>query len=292
MHAFEYSAPRTVDDAVAILSEAGGNASLLAGGTDIIPRMREGRERPKVLVDVKGIPEINELSYDRESGLHLGSAVPCCRIYEDPAVRETYPALVDSASLIGSIQIQARATIGGNLCNASPAADAVPTLIVLGARAEIVGPGGRREVAVESFCTGPGQTVLGEGEFLVALHIPTPQPHSGAFFLRFIPRNEMDIAVVNAAASVTIDPDGKSALAARIAVGAVAPTPLHLPEAAEALTRNGLSDDAIDRAASIAREAARPISDMRGTVRQRRHLAGVLTRRAISGAIARANESR
>jgi carbon-monoxide dehydrogenase medium subunit len=242
-------------------------------------------------VDIKGIPEINELAFDPASGLQLGAGVPCCRIYEDPSVRETFPALVDSTSLIGSIQIQGRASVGGNLCNASPAADTVPTLIVLGARAQIAGPDGRREVPVESFCTGPGQTVLGEGEFLVSVHIPTPEPNSGAFFLRFIPRNEMDIAVVNAAASVTLAGDGKLARAARIAVGAVAPTPLFLPEAAEALTRNGLSDEAIDRAASIAVESARPISDMRGTARQRRHLTGVLTRRAIAGAIARANAS-
>ena len=289
MHAFEYTAPQTVDDTVAILADARGEASLLAGGTDLIPRMREGRERPRVLVDIKGLPEINALAYDRASGLRLGAAVPCCRIYEDHSVRETYPALVDSTSLIGCTQIQSRATVGGNLCNASPAADTVPTLIVLGARAEIAGPKGRREVPVESFCTAPGRTVLGEGEFLVSLRIPTPQPHSGAFFLRFIPRNEMDIAVVNASASVTMDPDGKSALSARIAVGAVAPTTLFLPQAAEALTGNGLSEDAIDRAASLARDAAQPISDMRGTARQRRHLTGVLTRRAIVGAIARAN---
>ncbi|MDP6777822.1 MAG: FAD binding domain-containing protein, partial [Candidatus Latescibacteria bacterium] len=185
MHAFEYTAPRTVDETISILTEAPGDARLLAGGTDILTRMRDGHERPRVLVDIKGIPEINELAFDPASGLQLGAGVPCCRIYEDPSVRETFPALVDSTSLIGSIQIQGRASVGGNLCNASPAADTVPTLIVLGARAQIAGPDGRREVPVESFCTGPGQTVLGEGEFLVSVHIPTPEPNSGAFFLRF-----------------------------------------------------------------------------------------------------------
>ncbi len=291
MHAFDYAAPQSVDEAVSLLSEHGDQARILAGGSDIIAQLQEGRRRVKLLVDVKKIPDANELSYDSENGLQLGAGVPCCRIYEDEAVQANYPALVDSTSLIGSIQIQGRATVGGNLCNASPAADTIPSIIVLGAVAQIAGPNGRREVPVEDFCTAPGQSVLEDGEFLVSLHIPAPQPNSGAFFLRFIPRNEMDIAVVNAAASVVLNGDKNSVESARIAVGAVAPIPLFLPEAAEALAGNGISDEVVERAAEIAKEAARPISDMRGTVEQRKHLTAVLTKRAIRGAVERAQAS-
>ena len=291
MHAFDYAAPQSVDEAVSLLSEHGDQARILAGGSDIIAQLQEGRRRVKLLVDVKKIPDANELSYDSENGLQLGAGVPCCRIYEDEAVQANYPALVDSASLIGSIQIQGRATVGGNLCNASPAADTIPSIIVLGAVAQIAGPNGRREVPVEDFCTAPGQTVLEEGEFLVSMNIPVPQPNSGAFFLRFIPRNEMDIAVVNAAVSVVLNGDKDSVKSARIAVGAVAPTPLFLPEVAEALAGKGISDEVVERAAEIAEEAARPISDMRGTVEQRKHLTAVLTKRAIRGAVGRAQVS-
>jgi CO/xanthine dehydrogenase FAD-binding subunit len=291
LHAFDYAAPQTVDAAVALLSEHGDQARMLAGGSDIIAQLKEGRRRLKVLVDIKKIPEANELSFDSKNGLVLGAGVPCCRIYEDSEISKAYPALVDSASLIGSIQIQGRATVGGNLCNASPAADTIPTLIALGAVAHIVGPDGRREVPAESFCTGPGQSVLKSNEFLIAIRIPAPKANSGAKFLRFIPRNEMDIAVTNVAAAVVLDQSGGSFESARIAVGAVAPIPLFLPEAGDALAGNEVSDEVIEQAAAIARESARPITDMRGTVEQRTHLAGVLTRRAIQGAVDRAKAS-
>jgi CO/xanthine dehydrogenase FAD-binding subunit len=291
LHAFDYAAPQTVDAAVALLSEHGDQARMLAGGSDIIAQLKEGRRQLKVLVDIKKIPEANELSYDSKNGLVLGAGVPCCRIYEDQAISDAYPALVDSASLIGSIQIQGRATIGGNLCNASPAADSIPTLIALEAVAHIVGPNGRREVDAESFCTSPGKSVMKPNEFLISIHIPAPKPNSGARFLRFIPRNEMDIAVTNAASSVVLDSSGKSFESARISVGAVAPTPLYLPEAGEALVGKEVSDEVIEQAAEIARQAARPITDMRGTIEQRTHLAGVLTRRTIQGAVDRAKAS-
>ncbi|MDA0748015.1 MAG: xanthine dehydrogenase family protein subunit M [bacterium] len=291
MHAFEYAAPKTVDEAVALLSGNGDQARILAGGSDIIAQLKEGRRRVKVLVDVKTIPEANELSYDPKKGLTLGAGVPCCRIYEEEAIAKAYPALVDSTSLIGSIQIQGRATVGGNLCNASPAADTIPSLIVLGGVATIVGPKGKREVKVEEFCTAPGKNVLQDGEFLLSLHFPAPAANSGARFLRFIPRNEMDIAVVNAAVSVVLSADKKKFESARIAVGAVAPTPLFLPAAGDALAGNAVSDEVIENAAEIARKAAKPISDMRGTIEQRTHLAGVLTRRAIQGAVERAKAS-
>jgi len=289
LYAFDYVAPQTVEEAVAVLSENGSDARMLAGGSDIIAQLKEGRREVKVLVDVKKIPAANELAFNSRQGLTIGAGVSCCDIYENEHVASNYPALVDSTELIGSIQIQGRATIGGNLCNASPAADTIPTLIVLGATAKIAGLGGVREVAVEDFCTAPGQTVLQGGEFLVSLHFPPPAANSGAYFLRFIPRNEMDIAVVNAAASVVLDAGKNAFESARIAVGAVAPVPLYLPAAGAALAGSDVSDQSIEMAAEIARQSARPITDMRGTIEQRVHLAGVLTRRAVRGAVERAS---
>jgi CO/xanthine dehydrogenase FAD-binding subunit len=291
LHAFDYAAPTSVKEAVSLLGRHGKDARILAGGTDIISQMKEGRRRVKLLVDAKKIPEANELSYGPRKGLRIGAAVPCARIYDDPAVSASYPALIDAVSLVGSIQIQSRATLAGNLCNASPAADTVPAMVVLGARARLIGPRGERLVPVEDFCTAPGQTILDEDEFVLSLDFPSPKARSGAHFLRFIPRNEMDIAVTNAAASVVLDKEGSGAVSARVALGAVAPTVLLLDEAADVLTKNGLSDEVIDLAAGIARKAARPITDMRGTEAQRIHLAGVLTRRAIKGAVARAQAS-
>ena len=288
MYAFDYVAPQSVDEAVAVLSENGSDARMLAGGSDIIAQLKEGRRQVRVLVDVKKIPAANELAFDARHGLTIGAGVSCCDIYENEHVASNYPALVDSTELIGSIQIQGRATIGGNLCNASPAADTIPTLIVLGATARIAGPEGEREVAVEDFCTAPGQTVLQDGEFLVSVHFPPPAANSGAYFLRFIPRNEMDIAVVNAAASVVLNANKNAFESARIAVGAVAPIPLYLPAAGAALAGSEVSEQSIEMAAEIARQSARPITDMRGTIEQRVHLAGVLTRRAVCGAVERA----
>jgi len=281
VRAIEYAAPTSVAEAVTLLQRGGETARPLAGGTDLIVMAREYRRDVSLMVDVKRIPELMELSYDPQRGLHLGAAVPCYRIYEDPQVQRLYPALVDSAALIGGIQIQNRASIGGNLCNASPAADSIPTLIVLGAVCHIAGPGGERTVPVEQFCTGPGRTVLAPGELLVWIEIPPPAPRSGARFLRFIPRNEMDIAVANAAGAVTLDETRRRIAHARGAVGAGAPTPLPVEDAGWGLAGARLAG----------RAASRPITDMRGSAAQRRHLAGVLVRRALEGAIARARES-
>jgi carbon-monoxide dehydrogenase medium subunit len=291
MKAFDYAAPRTIHEAVALLAERGDRARVLAGGTDIIVQVREGRRDLDLMVDIKGIREANQLEYDPEHGLRLGSAVPCCRIAENGQVAAIYPALHEAASLVGGVQIQSRASVGGNLCNASPAADTIPPLIVYGAQCVIAGPGGQREVPAENFCTGPGRTVLGRGEFLVGLRIPPPKLQSGGHYLRFIPRNEMDIAVVGVGAAVTLDRNRSRCLDARIALAAVAPTPLLVAEAGAALVDGSISETLIDRAASLARAAARPISDMRGDADYRRHLVGVLTKRALERAIARAKES-
>lgn len=290
MQAKEYVAAQTVEEAVAALGRNGGTtARALAGGTDLIVMVRENRRNVDVMVDVKTIPELTEVRLDA-SGLTLGAAAPCWKIYEDPAVAKAYPALIDSASLIGGTAIQGRASLGGNLCNSSPAADSIPTLIALSGVCTIAGPNGRRTVPVEEFCTGPGQNVLAPGELLVSIHFPAPTANSGARFLRFIPRNEMDIAVVNAAVWVQLDA-GKSRIErARVAIGAVAPTPLLVREAAAAIAGQGVDPESLKKVEEPVRAAARPISDMRGTIAQRKHLVGVIARRALEGAVARAQE--
>ena len=288
MKDFDYAAPRSLAEAVALLAEHGDRARVLAGGTDILVQLREGRRELDLLVDVKNVPEVNELRYDRGAGLTLGAAVPCCRVYENAEVARAYPGLIDAVSLIGGVQIQGRAGVGGNLCNASPAADTIPPLIAHEAVAVIAGPQGQREVPVEKFCTAPGRTVLGRGELLVSLRLPPPKPHSAGRYLRFIPRNEMDIAVVGAGVSVTLDESKSRCVGARVALAAVAPTPLFVPEAGAALVDGAITDALIDRAAELAQAAARPISDMRGDADYRRHLVGVLVRRAVRGAIERA----
>ncbi|MCS6851698.1 MAG: xanthine dehydrogenase family protein subunit M [Gemmataceae bacterium] len=291
MEPFDYAAPKTLNEAIALLVERGDRARVLAGGTDIIVQVREGRRHADLLVDIKRIPEVNILHYDPREGLRLGAAVPCYRIYEDADIARLYPGLIDAVSLIGGIQIQSRASVGGNLCNASPAADTVPALIVHEARCVVMGPAGQRLVPVEEFCVAPGRTVLGRGELLVELRLPPPRPHFGAHYLRFIPRNEMDIAVVGVGAAVALDERRERCVQARIGLAAVAPTPLLVPEAAAALMDGPLTESHFDRAAALAQAAARPISDLRGDAAFRRHLVGVLTKRALRTALQRARET-
>jgi len=285
---FEYQAPASLDLAVKLLSELNGQARPMAGGTDLLVQIRQNRQTPDRVVDVKKIPELNELRYDPSQGLTIGAAVPCYLIYQDQNVATSYQGLVDSTSIIGGIGIQGRATLGGNLCNSSPSGDSLPTMIALGATALIAGPQGRREVPVEQFCTAPARNVLQPGELLVAIRFPAPRANSGAHYQRFIPRYEMDIAVVGVGAQVELDRDKRTIRSARIALGAVAPTPLFVPQAGAALEGKPATEESFRQAAEIAREAAKPISDMRGTAEQRTHLVGVLTRRVLMGAAARA----
>ncbi|MBI3468139.1 MAG: xanthine dehydrogenase family protein subunit M [Planctomycetes bacterium] len=287
MHAFEYEAPTTLQEAVAHLVKHQGAARPLAGGTDLIDQMRVGRLTPAVLIDVKKITELNVLAVDRD-GLHVGAAVPCYRIYGHPAVAEQYAALADSCRIIGGIQIQSRATIGGNLCNSGPAADSTPSMIALGGICVIAGGSGTREVPVESFCTGPGKNVLQPGELLVEIRFPPRPRNSGSHYRRLIPRNEMDIAVVGVGAAVELDDDGPNFRSARIGLGAVAPTPLFAQEAGEALAGRPVNDEALARAAAAARASVSPITDMRGTKEYRVHVTGVLVERVLRTAVARA----
>ena len=287
MKDFQYLAPRKLDEAAALMAEHADSAQLLAGGTDLLIFMRNGRKSPDVIIDAKKIPELTRLDLNPDS-LTIGAAVSCRTIWEDPEITGRFPALADAATLIGGIQIQGRATFGGNLCNAAPSADTVPPVIVYGATAHIVSARGERHAPVEEICTGPGTTSLAADEILVSLTIPTPPANSGAAFLRFIPRNEMDIAVANAAARVDLDEAGGTFKSARIAIGAVAPTPLFVEAAGAALGGKPVNDDAIVAAAQIARDAATPINDMRGTIEHRKQLVEVLTARALRRACDRA----
>ncbi len=291
MQAFEYINAQTVSEVVALLDEKGDQARILAGGTDLIVQAREGKRTLDWMIDIKSIPEVNILDYDSKNGLTLGAAVPCYQIYAVDAICDAYPGLIDATKIIGGTAIQGRAGVGGNLCNASPAADGIPPLIVLNATCVIAGLKGEREIPVEDFCTGPGQTALEKGEMLISLKVPAPQKNSSSYYLRFIPRNEMDIAVVGTGASVILDDAKQRIVSAKIALGAVAPTPLFAEEASALLAGKEISDAAIDEAAQAAQAIARPISDMRGTAEQRTHLVGVLTRRALTGAIQRVKDA-
>jgi carbon-monoxide dehydrogenase medium subunit len=286
---FDYAAPHTLDEAVALMAAHPG-ARPLAGGTDLLVQLRSGRKETDCVVDVKRVPELNELTYDPAHGLTLGAAVPCFRIYGNTQVARAYPSLAEVAALIGGTQIQGRASVGGNLCNAAPSADSVPLLIALNGRCRITGPNGTRELAVEDFCTAPGRNILEPGELLVSIHLPAPAPGSGARYLRFIPRNEMDIAVAGAGVQVVLQ--NGNFRSARIALAAVAPVPLFVREAGEALGGKAVNASSLAEAADLARRAARPITDMRGTAEYRRHLCAVLTRRALESAIEKAREER
>ncbi len=281
----DYESPSSVQEAISLLS-GDRKAKMLAGGTDVLVQLRAGRGDADLIVDVKNISALNEMTLDPAHGLTLGAAVPCYEIYGDAGIQEAYPGLIDCASLIGGIQIQGRASIGGNLCNAAPSADSIPMLIAYAVTAKIASADGTREVAAEDFCSGPGRNVLQPGELLVSMHFPLPKANSGARYLRFIPRNEMDIAV--AGSGVSVELENGTFKTARIALASVAPTPIFVKEAGEALQGQPVDDESIAKAAALAKAAAKPITDMRGTIEYRKHLCEVLTRRALNDAVKRA----
>lgn len=285
----DYEAPHSVREAVDLLNQAGDRARPMAGGTDLLVQLRARAYDLDTVVDTKNIPELNELTYDPDNGLTIGAAVPCYRIYNNSTVQSVYPGIVDAASIIGGTQIQGRASLGGNLCNAAPSADSVPAMIAYNGVARIAGPNGTREVALEDFCTHVRQTVLEQGEILTAVHFPPPGANSGANYIRFIPRNEMDIAVAGAGVSVVLD--NGNIQSARVTLASVAPTPLFVAEAGEAVAGKPATEETVRIASNIAMEAAKPITDMRGTIEYRKRLCEVLTRRAMLTAIERAKEN-
>ena len=281
-----YERPHSIEDAVGLLAGSAGTAAILAGGSDLLVRMKGGFIEPDLIVDIKAIGGLSEIRQTAE-GFSIGAAVPCAVLGENSALKKAWPGVVEAAKLIGSKQVQGRCTIVGNLCNASPAADSVPALIAAGAMALIAGPGGKRTIPVESVPTGPCKTSLAKGEIIEAILLAGRPPHSGDAYLRFIPRTEMDIAVVSAGVNLTLDEQGV-VIAARVALGAVAPTVLLVDEAAQVLVGTKVDEATLERLAKVCAAACRPIDDKRGTVEFRRKVAGVLAKRVATTAYARA----
>lgn len=281
-----YEAPGSVADAVKLLAGAGESARILAGGTDVIVQMETDLIEPELLLNVKRIPEFQSIEQEN-GGFRFGAAVSSMEMVEHPALCATWPGLIDGVKLIGSVQVKGRATVAGNLCNASPGADSVPPLITAGAQARIVGPNGTRDVPVEDIPTGPGKTSLGKGELIESFFLPARPRNSGDAYQRFTPRTEMDIAVVGVAVNLTLDDSGVCTQA-RVAIGAVAPTVLLVQECADAIVGAKLDDAAMDKLADAAAAACRPISDKRGTKEYRIKLARVLAKRVAKLAYERA----
>ncbi len=282
----QYHAPTTVKDAVKLMAKSKGATSILAGGTDLLVRLRSGFIEPDNVIDIKRIKPLRTITRDGK-GFKIGAAVPSAEMSEHEALRKAWPGVVEAAGLIGSTQVQGRATIAGNLCNASPAADSVPALVAAGAKALIRSAKSTRKVPVEKICTAPGKTVLKKDELIEAILLPAKPARSGDAYLRFIPRTEMDIAVVGAGVSLTLDAKGVC-ISARVSLGAVAPTVLLVNKAAKALIGTKVDEAALDALAAACSAAAKPIDDKRGTKEFRVHVAGVLARRAAIIALKRA----
>jgi carbon-monoxide dehydrogenase medium subunit len=281
-----YEAPRTLESAVALLAGAQGSAQILAGGTDLLVRMKSGVSEPDLVVDIKRIDGMHAITAEN-GGWRIGAAVPGAALGEHAGVAADWPGVVEALELIGSTQIQGRATMAGNLCNASPAADSVPAMIAAEAVARVVGPNGTRDVAVGDIPVAPGKTSLTRGEIVASIFLPPRPAHSGDAYLRVIPRTEMDIAVVGVGVSLTLDAAG-TCTAARVALGAVAPTALLVERAAAVLIGTKVDDAALAKLAAVCSAACKPIDDKRGTIEFRTKVAGVLARRAAAIALQRA----
>jgi carbon-monoxide dehydrogenase medium subunit len=281
-----YAAPDSVEAAVAMIAEAGGGARVMAGGTDVLVLLHGEVIEPDLIVDIKNIPDLRAITAE-DGGWRVGAAVPGMELMGHEGFASDWPGVIEGVALIGSIQIKGRASVGGNLCNASPAADSVPPMIAAGAVANIIGPNGARTAPVEDIITGPGQTSLALGEILVSFSLPARAPHSGDCYLRLTPRTEMDIAVVGVGVNLTLDDSG-TCTAARVALGAVAPTPLLVADAAAALIGSKVDASALGDMAGAASAACNPIDDKRGTIEYRVKTTGVMARRAAEKALERA----
>jgi len=273
-----YERPTSFKAAAELLAKEKGLAFILAGGTDLLVRMRMGFVEPDLVVDIKRIDGSKTIK-KTETGFTIGAAVSGAELGEHKGLKKAWPGVVEAANLIGSKQVQGRCTMTGNLCNASPAADSVPALVAAGAKAVVVGPKGKRRVAIEEIPVGPGKTSLKKGEIVESIVLPKRPPKSGDAYLRFIPRSEMDIAVVGVGVNITLD--GKGVVTkARVALGAVAPTVRLVPDAAKALIGTKMDTAALDKMAEACAAACSPIDDKRGTREYRIKVAGVLARRA------------
>ena len=287
MRRFDLVLPCSLEDCLKILAERGGQAKLLAGGTDLLPQMKNGVLKPSLVVDLSGVARVRQIHGGNGQGLRIGAAVTARELETSAAVRGAYLAIAESAALVGSLQVRNLATVGGNLCNAAPSADMAPPLVTLDAEAIIAGPGGERRVPMATFFTGVHKTVLAPNEVLVELVVPSPGAHSGGQYLRHTPRRELDIAVVGVASQLTLD-NGRC-VKARIALASVAPTPVRATAAERALEGQAVTPELIERAANLAVDAAHPINDQRGSIEFRRHLVRVLTRRTLVTARDRAS---
>ena len=287
MREFHYARPETLEEALALMR--GGDARALAGGTDLIPQLREGRINAATIVDVKGLAELTAISPAHDGGIKIGAAASAAALARHPAIAGAFPAVAQSARLIGSAQIQSRASLGGNICNAAPSADAVPALICHGGRALIADASGRREEALEQVFAGPGRTLLGATALLVAILLPPPPPRTAARYLRFTPRREMDIAIAGAGALIGLDAQGSIATA-RIVLASVAPTPLRACAAERVLIGERPTPRLLQEAGRCAADEARPIADTRGSAEYRRALVRALTARALSDCCAQLTE--
>jgi carbon-monoxide dehydrogenase medium subunit len=282
MREFDYYSPSSLEEALSLLDSRLG-AKVLAGGTDLVVQMKEGRIRPEVLIDIKGVAELNRLAFVEDGALFVGAAVPLNRIISNPRVRTVFPALFEACSIVGSMQLRNRATMGGNICNGAPSADTAPPLLTLSARAIVAGVGGSRPVPMAEFFVGPGKTVVEEKEILVGIEVPPPEAPCGGSYLRHIPRQERDIAIAGVASLLLFEREDVCR-EARIALGAVAPTPMRSGRAESVLSKRPLTEETIEEAAREASEEARPVSDVRGSAAYRREIVRVLTKRTIGAA--------
>jgi carbon-monoxide dehydrogenase medium subunit len=284
LQAFEYLRPDTIDAAIAALAD--GEARAFAGGTDLVPQIREGRRHAARLVDLKHIGELTAITAHADGSVMIGAAATATTVSRHAAIAGAYPAVASSARLIGGVQIQNRASLGGNICNAAPSADAVPALLVHEARVMIAGSNGSRDLALSELLRGPGRTALEPGELLVAIALPPPTPRSAATYQRFTPRREMDIAIAGVAAWIALDGDG-AITAARIVLASVAPTAIRAPTAEARLLGERPTPALLAETGRLAAQDARPISDTRGSADYRRTLVSVLTARALADGCAR-----
>jgi CO/xanthine dehydrogenase FAD-binding subunit len=285
MKDFEYYAPQSLEEALSLLDHRKEEVKVLAGGTDLIVQMKNGNARPAVIVDAKKIPELNRLEWDEGKSLYIGAAVPLNKIITFPPVIEKFGILYQACSIIGSMQLRNRGTVGGNICNAAPSADSAPPLLCLEAKAIVARPGGTRIVPLDRFFRGPGQTTMAPNELLLGIEVPAPPTRSSGCYLKHTPRQEMDIAVVGVASFLVISKQKNLCQKARIALGAVAPTPIRVSQVESFLAGRVLTEEAIEEAAERTAEAARPISDMRGSAGYRKEIVKVLTRRALKKAL-------
>ena len=281
----QYLAAKTIDEAVQAHNQANGSARFLAGGTDLLVQIKSGIKKPNLVIDVKKIVELNNIEEISENEFIVGASVSGANLNRNKKFASLWPGVIEAFRLIGSEQIQGRASLGGNLCNGSPAGDSVPALIAAGCTAIIAGPDGKKELPIEEFHTGPGKTVLKNGEMLVSLKFPKRESNSSDAYLRMTPRTEMDIAVVGCGVNLTLDNDICTSV--RVSLGAVAPTPLLIKEASDIMVGTNLNSQVLEKVAKICMESCNPINDKRGTIEYRIKVAGVLFKRATLIAIDR-----